>query len=209
MPSSLLTDMIDGTGSLGEPVERELIHTRRVVSRGYLRADGLWDIEAEIFDTKAYPMTNLDGRHVPVGEPVHGMLVRLTLDDALRVHAAVAAMPGTPFPECPAAAAPVGGLVGSVIGPGWRKAIDSAMGGTAGCTHVRELIAAMATVAFQTIPNYRKHQYRQRGVPEPDADRPGHQFGKCLGWDPNGSVVARVMPQFFGITSKKDESPSR
>ena len=33
-------------------VGREHIHTRRVVSQGYLRADGLWDIEAGIEDTK-------------------------------------------------------------------------------------------------------------------------------------------------------------
>lgn len=35
-------------------VGREHIHTRRVVSQGYLRADGLWDIEAGIEDTKTY-----------------------------------------------------------------------------------------------------------------------------------------------------------
>ena len=82
-----------------EAAPREPVHTRHVVSRGYLRADGLWDIESEITDTKDYPMTNLDGRHVPVGEAVHRMQVRLTLDDAMKVHAAVSAMPGTPFPE--------------------------------------------------------------------------------------------------------------
>lgn len=183
-----------------EAVPREPVHTRHVVSRGYLRADGLWDIESEITDTKDYPMTNLDGRHVPVGEAVHRMQVRLTLDDAMKVHAAVSAMPGTPFPECPAAAAPVAGLVGATIGPGWRKTIDAAMGGVQGCTHLRELLAAMATVAFQTIPNYREHQQRQLGLPDPNAGQPGHQFGKCLGWDPYGPVVARVAPKFIGFT---------
>ena len=42
-----------------EAAPREPVHTRHVVSRGYLRADGLWDIESEITDTKDYPMTNL------------------------------------------------------------------------------------------------------------------------------------------------------
>ena len=31
-----------------EAVPREPVHTRHVVSRGYLWADGLWDIESEI-----------------------------------------------------------------------------------------------------------------------------------------------------------------
>jgi len=43
-------------------VGREHIHTRRVVSQGYLRADGLWDIEAGIEDTKTYFARNGDGR---------------------------------------------------------------------------------------------------------------------------------------------------
>ena len=72
-------------------VGREHIHTRRVVSQGYLRADGLWDIEAGIEDTKTYFARNGDGRERQPGEPIHHMLVRLTLDDALKVIDAVAA----------------------------------------------------------------------------------------------------------------------
>ncbi len=33
-------------------VERELTHTRRVRYEGYKRADGLWDIEAHLTDSK-------------------------------------------------------------------------------------------------------------------------------------------------------------
>ena len=75
-------------------VGREHIHTRRVVSQGYLRADGLWDIEAGIEDTKTYFARNGDGRERQPGEPIHHMLVRLTLDDALKVIDAV----GRPCP---------------------------------------------------------------------------------------------------------------
>ena len=179
-------------------VGREHIHTRRVVSQGYLRADGLWDIEAGIEDTKTYFARNGDGRERQPGEPIHHMLVRLTLDDALKVIDAVAAMPNTTFDECGPAADPVRGLIGATVGPGWRKAIDEAMGGTRGCTHVRELLAAMATVAYQTIPNYRIYQRRQRGFQRVAGGQPGHQLGKCLGWDTDGPVVARIAPEFIG-----------
>ncbi len=187
--------------SLPPPVDREHIHTRRVVSNGYLRADGLWDIETRIEDTKTYFARNGDGRERQPGAPIHHMEVRMTLDDALKVVDAVATMPSTPFDECTPAADPVRGLIGATIGPGWRKAIDEAMGGIRGCTHVRELIAAMATVAYQTIPNYRIYQRRQRGEPRPVNGKPGHQLGKCLGWDADGPVVARISPEFIGYRS--------
>lgn len=162
-------------------VGREHIHTRRVVSQGYLRADGLWDIEAGIEDTKTYFARNADGRERQPGEPIHHMQVRLTLDDTLKVIDAVAAMPATPFDECTPAADPVRGLIGATIGPGWRKAIDEAMGGIRGCTHVRELIAAMATVAYQTIPNYRIYQRRQRGEPRLVGGKAGAPAGQVPG----------------------------
>ena len=37
---------------LSTPQERELLHSRDIVLRGYQRADGLYDIEAQLTDTK-------------------------------------------------------------------------------------------------------------------------------------------------------------
>ena len=59
------------------------------------------------------------------------------------------------------------------------------------------MIASMATVAFQTIPNYRVHQRRVSGEPQLPGLR-GHQMGQCLGWDTDGAVVARIAPEFIG-----------
>jgi len=182
--------------SLPAPAERLLVHTRQVTTCGYLRQDGLWDIEGELADTKTYFYRNGDGLEREPGDPVHHMKIRLTMDDAMTVRDAVASMPATPFPECQGAASPVSGMVGVTVGAGWRKAIDAAMGGTTGCTHLRELLAAMATVAFQTIPNYRMHQRRIRGDSALTDGKPGHQMGKCLAWDFNGPVIARVAPAF-------------
>jgi hypothetical protein len=189
---------MQAAGPLPPPTERRHLHTREVSCQGYLRDDGLWDIEATMIDRKTYATTNVDARKLGAGDAVHAIQVRLTVDDELRVRAAVAALPATPFPECPAAAVPVQGLVGSTVGRGWRKSVDAAMGGVRGCTHVRELLAAMATVAFQTVPNYRLHQRRERGEPEPAASSPGRQVDQCLGWDVGGPLISRRYPQFIG-----------
>ena len=36
-------------------VERELVHQRRITLDGFVRSDGLFDIEAELTDHKTYP----------------------------------------------------------------------------------------------------------------------------------------------------------
>ncbi|WP_157008211.1 DUF2889 domain-containing protein [Xenophilus azovorans] len=88
---------------------------------------------------------------------------------------------------------------------GWPDAY-AAMGGVRGCTHLRELLGVMATVAFQTVPGYRRHQRLLRGDAPLVANEPDHQMGKCLSWDFDGPVIARIAPQFIGYRPK---APSR
>lgn len=184
--------------TLPTPTERRPIHTREITTRGFLRVDGLFDIEAELIDAKAYTSTTIDGRVRAAGDALHHMHIRLTIDDSLTVRGAVATMPKTPFGECTPAAEPFAGLIGVRIGPGWRKQIDSVMGGVSGCTHLRELLGVMATVAYQTVPNFRQHERRLRGETLAQATVPSRQMGKCLGWDFDGPVIARIAPQFVG-----------
>ena len=64
---------------LSPPAPRRHIHTRRIECRGYLREDGLWDVDAWIEDTKTYPFeSELRGTveaggqvHVPETRPEH------------------------------------------------------------------------------------------------------------------------------------------
>ena len=43
--------------ALPEPVAREPVHTRAITTQGYLRHDGLWDLDAEPVDTTACATT--------------------------------------------------------------------------------------------------------------------------------------------------------
>jgi hypothetical protein len=111
-------------------------------------------------------------------------------------------MDAAPFEHCQNAVDPVQRLVGATLGAGWRKAIEAAMGGVAGCTHLRELLFNVATAAFQTIPVHLSQQREARGeTPDPDAPAP-YFIGKCLSWDREGPVVQRVLPMYYRPPAK-------
>jgi hypothetical protein len=102
---------------------RDLVHCRDIRCRGYRRQDGLWDIEARLEDTKTYSFDNRDRAGIASGEPIHAMVIRLTVDDDLVIRAAEASTEHGPFDLCGAITPVFGELVGLVVGPGWRKAV--------------------------------------------------------------------------------------
>ncbi len=183
---------------LPEPAPRTHLHTRAVTYRGFHREDGLWDIEAEMCDTKTYPLERSERGHMPPGTPIHHMLIRVTVDDSFTIRAIATAMEHTPFGECQQGTDPMQKMVGATMGPGWRVAIERALGGIRGCTHLRELLFNMATAAYQTIPAYQNLLRRKAGVTLPESDKPPYHLGKCLAWDFDGPVVARHYPRFAG-----------
>lgn len=193
--------------SLPAPAPRRHMHTRTIVCEGYRRDDGLWDIEASIVDTKAYAYEEPDRGLRQPGDPVHHMAVRLTLDAAMVVRAIEVDMPATPYATCLTAAPAYQGLVGKRVGLGWRKAVNEAVGGVRGCTHVRELLFPMATVAFQTIGGWKEQESAQEeldGVPAGAGGRPYFLDG-CKSWAVDGPVVARLHPQFAIRREPADE----
>ena len=70
---------------LPAPQARTHLHTRAVVYRGYQREDGLWDIEAEMTDTKTYTLDRSERGDMPPGTPIHGMAIRATVDDNMTI----------------------------------------------------------------------------------------------------------------------------
>jgi hypothetical protein len=182
---------------------RRHLHTRSVAYRGFLREDGLWDIEAEMSDTKAYHFDRSDGRPMPPGTPIHNMLIRLTVDERMTIRAIATSMDHTPFSECQQGNDPMQQMVGVTLGPGWRQAIEKALGGVRGCTHLRELLFNMATAAYQTVFPWREHERREAGeAPAQRTEAPYH-LGRCIAWDYDGPVVLRYYPQFAGRDPRK------
>ena len=191
---------------LPTPAPRTHLHTRSVVYRGYHREDGLWDIEAQMQDVKTYTLERSEKGPMPPGTPVHGMLIRVTVDDSMTIRAIDTAMEHTPFSECQQGTDPMQNMVGATMGPGWRQAIERALGSTRGCTHLRELLYNMATAAYQTIPAYRERLRRQSGAVSSQHTQPPFHLGKCIAWDFDGAVVQRHYPQFVGWLRPKKEA---
>ena len=174
---------------LSPPAPREKLHDRTIVLEGFRRADGLFDIEARLTDTKTYAFSNEDRGEVRPGEPLHGMLMRLTIDEDMTVIACEAATEYGPYAICPAITPNFAALAGLRIGPGWMRAVKERVGGVKGCTHLVELLGPMATVAFQTTVVLR----RKRPV---DPAKPPALLNPCHAYAADGPIVARRWPRF-------------
>lgn len=182
---------------LSPPAARQQLHTRTYAFRGYRRDDGLWELEGEIFDRKTYDFPSEDRGAIKAGEPVHGMAIRLTLDDSLTVRAVEAVTDWAPHSICPAITPNFTRMVGARIGPGWRKAVRERLGGTAGCTHLAELLIAMATPAYQTIiPVLARERREKSGARDMAESWPG-LINSCHAYRSDGPLVRRWWPQHY------------
>lgn len=183
-------------------VEREKFHTRSIHCEGYARADGLWDIEAHMVDTKTYGFKNSWRGEIAGGEPIHEMWLRLTMDDNLEIHDVEAVTDNSPFEICPAITPNFKRLIGLRIGPGWNRKVKELLGGVQGCTHLVELLGPLATVAFQTIMTGSKPRRDERfglngSEPPLAGDTPASPaiLDTCHAWARTSDVVREFMPE--------------
>lgn len=181
-------------------VARTPQHIRQVNFRSYERADGLWDIEGELLDTKAIDLPRPNGEGIrKAGDPIHHMRIRVTVNTQLVVQAIEAAMEAHPVQDCHAALDAMQRMVGCSMARGWRKSIDANLAGVAGCTHMRELLQNMATAAFQSIVS----------AFHTAPDQPPAYLGRCTGWSFNGPAVAQYHPQFVGWIFPESKSAAQ
>ncbi len=184
---------------LSPTVPRKPIHTRAIACQGYLREDGLWDIEAHIQDTKSYHFHNEWKGPMPPGSPVHNFRLRLTMDDDLTIKGVETVMDDTPYPICGEVVPNFQRLVGERIKSGWRRRVKELLGGAQGCVHLVELLGPMGTVAHQTIRPYRRWEHKQQldeGEEDPTVKRP-HQINTCYAWAADNVVVRRYLPEYY------------
>ncbi len=197
---------------LSQPETREKLHTRTIVINGYRRHDGLFDIEAELTDHKAGGAWSSHRGSIEPGEPLHGMAMRMTVDEELRIIRCEAASDYTPYAICSRATPNFARLEGLRIKPGFLRDAAARVGGTAGCTHLRELLQQMGTTAHQTVNAARaeaeaKAARTESGralSPEEIDTRAAAKFGgsgqivnTCIAYDETGPLVKQRWPHLY------------
>ena len=188
---------------LPEPVSREKKHQRKIDCEGYLRSDGLWDIDVHMVDTRTYDCTydefHRDGV-IRAGEPVHDMWLRFTIDLDFLIHDVHAASDQTPFSICPRAAGAMRELIGLRIGYGWMKQVRERIGTDKSCTHLMDLLGQVAATAYQTL----HAALEERNTRRKDREKPPI-LDTCLALSSSGDVVRNLWPEFY--TPKTGEEP--
>lgn len=174
------------------------MHKRRVECCGYLRDDGLWDIEGHLVDTKTYDLNDFDRGPTPAGEAVHEMRLRLTVDDDLNVVDVEARIVWAPYDMCGDIVPNFQALKGLAIKSGWTQKTRELLGGTRGCTHLLELLGPIATTAFQTVYPLRAKREREQGVRK----RPP-MIDSCHSYASNSPVIEKRFPEFYTGGKKK------
>src|ERR1700712_1437229 len=181
----------------GKPTQRRHMHTRSIECNGYLRDDGLWEVEARMRDTKPFSQSASRYREeLKPGDPGPDRALRFAVDDNMTIQEAQATMRATPYPTCIEVEPILQRLVGERIGNGWRKVVQSKLGRLESCTHLSELLGPAVTTLFQTMshgsnPEGRDSLENQRARTE----RPFF-VGGCHSWRTDGPIVADMFPQF-------------
>jgi hypothetical protein len=167
-----------------DKLPRTKVHTRNIEINGYKCTDDRWEIEGHLTDVRHHDIPLPTGTRL-AGQPLHEMVVCLTVDDQLNIHAVTAETRASPYPgTCENVTPEYGKLVGQSIQTGFRREVVRLFGGTKGCTHITELLGAMATAAVQTVGPE---------VEMKSGERPRKLDG-CHALDTAGSVVANHFP---------------
>ena len=178
-------------------IKRERLHRRSYEFAGYLRDDGLFDIEGRMTDRKDYAFPNDWRGEIAADEPLHDMRIRLAVDQDFRIVEVAAETAAAPYAICPAITPAFQALKGERIGRGWSALLRQKFGGVKGCTHHVELLRNLATVAFQTIYGEQARRRREGVAPAeaPGAARPG-LIDSCHAYAADGEVVKASWPKF-------------
>jgi len=171
---------------------RKEIHLRQIEMRGFLRDDGLYEIEGRVTDTKPHDFMPDGGlRNIPAGEPLHDMWIRLVIDENMLVHDALAVADAHPYRQCPEASAALARLKGLSIVGGWAKAVNERIGRAEGCTHQRELLLPLASAAFQALTVNRAAKPAKL-----DASGRPVKLDSCYAYASDGELVLKRFPAF-------------
>ena len=104
---------------------RRLVHERKIDLKVYRRDDQLWDIEAEILDCKGRDL-QLAAVYRKAGEPIHHMLLTVTINQNMDVVDAFAKSLQVPYEgTCELIGPDYAKLIGLNLLKGFREGVKS------------------------------------------------------------------------------------
>jgi hypothetical protein len=172
-------------------ISRHRLHQRSIVLEGWQRDDGLWDIEARLVDRKDHDYPLASGVRLQ-GEAIHDMWIRVTVDQQLNVHDAVASSDSVPYPGgCDTIAPDYGRLKGLNLSRGFRRATTELFESVRGCSHMTELTNLLPTAAIQTFASL------VRDVEGYSGDQKPFQLDQCHALETSSETVRRYYPRWF------------
>lgn len=183
---------------LSKPVRRATQHHRQVNCVGFLREDGLWDIEARMTDIKTHDVDSLERDYVAAGETFHDLSLRVTIDMTLLVREVEACIDSSPFKMCPNICVAFKRLEGTRIGGGWLRVCKERVGGVQGCTHLNELLPVIATTTLQSIWPHTGSEVKQAGIEK--------MLDTCHSWDRSSTMVEKHLPEFYRNPESTDRN---
>ncbi len=175
-----------------KPVARTPLHKRAITLEVFERDDGLWDIEAQLVDTKAYNFYLTEGGEHPAGKPIHDILLCITIDDSYTIVDANASYQAAPYSSCNSIQQSYKLLVGLNLLKKFRYEVRARFAGKSGCTHLTELTSVLPTAAIQGIAT-RSSKNKSTDTP---ATRPFHIDG-CHALRADGEVVRVYYPKWY------------
>lgn len=192
----------EGVCSDARGVVREELHWRRIDMRGFRRSDGLFEVEGRMTDRKTQDLDlgSSGGRRVTAHDPIHDMGVRIVFDTTLVVHEISTFSEAYPYVQCPEGGRALQAMKGVAMTAGWGKQVRERLGGARSCTHLRELLMPLATVAYQSLgPLNRDNALQQDATGKP------LKINSCYAYGEQGALVQRLWPQYHRPALPKEQ----
>lgn len=183
--------------------ERRLMHSRATLVQVYAREDGLFDVEAELRDTKTRDM-QLSAGIRKAGEPVHDMLMHLVVDKQLNIIDAGSVTHAMPYPgHCDRHGNAYARLKGLNLLKGFRAAVKQQLSGVQGCTHLTELCQILPTAVIQAFAGV-VIDTREGS----DDGQPPFQLDRCHALRRDGEVVQAHYPRWYRQGEARAAAPA-
>lgn len=181
-----------------QKLSRTLIHERTIALKVYRREDALWDIEASIKDCKAKDF-QLAASMRKLGEPIHDMLLTITINPKMDILEASAQSMAVPYwGSCELIGPSYAKLVGLNLLHGFREGVKSRLGGVLGCTHISELTKLLPTVATQAFIGEVVFAHKDASEQTHDSEQLPFQYNGCHALRTDGEVVKKYHAKWYG-----------